>query len=464
MYILKNSFKNLLRNKQRNALLSFITLIIITAVVVAVIIQNSAIGVIKNFEESHGAEVMISIDFEKMLAANGEAAKAPEPIATSLYLEAANSDLLLSANYQGRVEANFKTLTPVGKDDEDDASKSFFSTGTLTESTLLVLGYTDANDLIDFKNGSRVIIEGEPFKEVGEVIISQELAKLNNLTVGDTFIVNSAIDKDQQSTFTVTGIYQDLTAEYPSGLKVPAMNNRNQIITNVETIIEMGPSVNINAKYILKSPELISEFETYLRSIGLSEDYIVTTDKGLYDEQVGPMLGLANFTTVFLITVLVLGGVIIILISILSIRERKYEIGVLRAIGMNKFKVATGFLCESLITIAVCLVIGLTLGTMISEPIANNLLKTQAETSNQNNNLQQSNGSSTSVVNITGPSDNGVAKNSNDANVTELDVSLSKTALLSIIGISFTIAIISSGVAIIYILRYEPIKILTNRN
>ncbi len=36
--------------------------------------------------------------------------------------------------------------------------------------------------------------------------------------------------------------------------------------------------------------------------------------------------------------VLVFGGSVLILISILGIRERKYEIGVLRAMGMKKEK------------------------------------------------------------------------------------------------------------------------------
>ncbi|MFU2108463.1 FtsX-like permease family protein [Paenibacillus larvae] len=40
----------------------------------------------------------------------------------------------------------------------------------------------------------------------------------------------------------------------------------------------------------------------------------------------------------YIVIVLVLGAVILILLSSIAIRERKYEIGVLRAIGMKKGK------------------------------------------------------------------------------------------------------------------------------
>ncbi|MCG4735229.1 FtsX-like permease family protein, partial [Casaltella massiliensis] len=58
--------------------------------------------------------------------------------------------------------------------------------------------------------------------------------------------------------------------------------------------------------------------------------------------------------------VLGFGGSILVLISILAIRERKYEIGVLRAMGMKKGKVALGLIFETLSMIFISLSIGLT--------------------------------------------------------------------------------------------------------
>ena len=58
-----------------------------------------------------------------------------------------------------------------------------------------------------------------------------------------------------------------------------------------------------------------------------------------------------------------------------SIRERKYEIGVLTAIGMKKWKVSIQFLIEALIVTFLALFIGASGGAVSSVSITNALLK-----------------------------------------------------------------------------------------
>ena len=60
-----------------------------------------------------------------------------------------------------------------------------------------------------------------------------------------------------------------------------------------------------------------------------------------------PLKNLSTFATYFLIVVLIIGAVILIVLNIFNIRERKYEVGVMTAIGMKKGKVAAkgGILC-----------------------------------------------------------------------------------------------------------------------
>lgn len=54
-----------------------------------------------------------------------------------------------------------------------------------------------------------------------------------------------------------------------------------------------------------------------------------------YNQIVGPVEGLSSVSSTFLIIVLIFGGISIAVISSIAIRERKYEIGVLRAMGMK---------------------------------------------------------------------------------------------------------------------------------
>lgn len=45
----------------------------------------------------------------------------------------------------------------------------------------------------------------------------------------------------------------------------------------------------------------------------------------------------------FLIVILAIGAIVLIVLNIFNIRERKYEVGVLTAIGMKKSRVAISF-------------------------------------------------------------------------------------------------------------------------
>lgn len=94
-----------------------------------------------------------------------------------------------------------------------------------------------------------------------------------------------------------------------------------------------------------------------------------------YNQIVGPVEGLSSVSSTFLIIVLIFGGISIAVISSIAIRERKYEIGVLRAMGMKKSTVSFSLWLEVFLITAVCVVIGIFGGTMIAQPIADILLQ-----------------------------------------------------------------------------------------
>ncbi|MFQ8599453.1 MAG: FtsX-like permease family protein [Oscillospiraceae bacterium] len=94
-----------------------------------------------------------------------------------------------------------------------------------------------------------------------------------------------------------------------------------------------------------------------------------------------PVEKLSKISGVFLAVTLSLGAAVLILVSILSMRERKYEVGVLRAMGMKRSKVILGMLTETLAITAACLLIGLGTATAAAPPVADILMRqtTQSE-------------------------------------------------------------------------------------
>jgi len=191
---------------------------------------------------------------------------------------------------------------------------------------------------------------------------------------------------------------------------------------------ESRTSINgIEAIYFLKQPEMLENFEDELRSKGLPDNYFVISEEPSFENVARHLENLQELTLTFLIIVLVLGAFIMALLSVISIRERKYEIGVLRAMGMEKKKVAFGLWIEILTITSICFVFGMGVGTMLSQPVSDMILAGQTDSINVN-------------------------------------VSVSVLNAMQILGIAVLLATIACIISISWITKCEPIKILMERN
>lgn len=98
-----------------------------------------------------------------------------------------------------------------------------------------------------------------------------------------------------------------------------------------------------------------------------------------YESSLLPLENLSEMALYFLIVVFAIGGVVLVVLNIFNVRERKYEVGVLTAIGMKKFKVSLQFIFETLVVTFVFVVIGGCIGAVSSVPVTNSLLESQIE-------------------------------------------------------------------------------------
>lgn len=191
---------------------------------------------------------------------------------------------------------------------------------------------------------------------------------------------------------------------------------------------ESRTSINgIEAIYYLNHPDMLERFEAELRSKGLPDNYSVVSEATSFENIAGHLENLQSLTLTFLIIVLVLGAFIMVLLSVISIRERKYEIGVLRAMGMKKKKVALGLWVEIFTITCICFALGMGVGTMLSQPVSDMILAGQS-------------------------------------NSTNVNVSVSILTAMQILGVSLLLASIAGIISVSRITKCEPIKILMERN
>lgn len=473
MYIIKNAVKNIGRNKGRNILMAVIIFAIILTTAVSTIINTTTKEIIRDYKTRFGSEVTIEFDYERSDINYAELENVE--LKNEQLISFGESEYLKSAEYYTSMLLSFDKLRAL-----DDDKKGIEMGGVIgidgdasvmtQHKYIKVLGQCIAsnspNISEDFQKGIRKITDGKMYSAKDECLVSEQFAKLNNLSVGDSITVKTYYeDKPLNHTLKISGIYADHSMEKGN---IPEMyeftpsaqfNRNNEILVSFDTAMSMEMSKEeyyayVQATYFLKDPSMLEAYQKELTQKGLPDCYKVSTDEAGYNRIVGPVEGLSKITNTFLIVVLVLGSAVLVLLSTLAIRERKYEIGVLRAMGMKKSKVALGLLSEMLVITSACLIIGLGVGTAISQPVADSMLKSQIEQAeNQNNDM----GAIGTPVLI--GDDRGDQKP-----LSELQVHLNSSAILQIFFISLALAGISSLVGILYITKYEPMKILSERN
>lgn len=464
MYIIQNALKNLVRNKGRNILLGIIIFSMIATTVVSLAINRAASAVISEYKQQFGSEVSFQMNPEK-------AAKATDyrSIGNEELLKLGNSDTLQKTQWTAIICGKPQGLKALDEDTQGDGSLTpsapIGGEGASSSGEITVIVYaSDRSDISDdFKKGIREITDGRVYQEPGECIISRPFAELNKLSVGDKFTVNE--DLGVPCELTVSGIFRDdsMTGDNTPAvynfIKMPITNRYNEILTGFNTYTDTAwrnsksENTDLTPVYYLKSPDLLEKFNEEAHAVGIPEYYEAKTDSASYNRIVGPVEGLAGVSKTFLIIVLILGCALLVLVSVLAMRERKYEIGVLRAMGMKKAKVAVGLVTEMLALTLLCLVLGFGIGSAVSQPVADGMLRDQIKIAEENEKKAME-----SYGGIVADSESKVQP------LAEVDVSLDAAAGAEIALIAVAISLIASAAGVAAVTKYEPMKILSERN
>ena len=339
-------------------------------------------------------------------------------------------------------------------------------------------------------------------------VISEELAMYNALAVGDTIIITNPSMETETYTLTITGIYTNTeNNNFTMSMFGASQDPANRIYMSaaalqvvLDTSAEASTTVTddygresetkvtgtLEATYAFSDPEAYYAFEEEVRALGLSEDYTVSSsDISAYENSLAPLNTLSTMAGWFLIVILIIGGIILVVLNIFNVRERKYEVGVLTAMGMKKWKVATQFICEILVVTMIAVIIGAAIGAVSSVPVTNALLEGQVESQTaQQNQMEENFGRPGNLGGMPSgmpsgmpggipsdiPGDMG-GKNPFDqmfnsaANyITEVDSAMNLTVVFQMLGVGLLLTLVASAASVLFIMRYDPLKILANRD
>ena len=484
MYILKNAITSITRNKGRNILIGLVILVIACATSITLAINNTSTNLINTYKSKYQTEATLGINRENMMKdfnpENKEEAKenmqekfsSISSISVDSIKKYADSDYVKSYYYTMKVGVNANNLEKASMTSNSDNEKQAKNRperkdfSNQTEGDFELLGYSSLNAMNDFIEGNYKITSGEVFTdfESDSCLINKELATLNNISIGDKITIVNPQDEDKTYELTVTGIYEESSSD--SGMNMFA-NSVNTIITNTNFIQKVSAededlSVETSPTFTLTSSKVVNKFESELREKGLDDNLSVETNLDQVENSTKTISNVKTFSITFLIITLVIGTIVLFVINMINIRERKYEIGVLRTIGMKKTKVAQQFLYELLIVAFTSLILGAGVGATLSVPVSNHLLQSEISSSKQE------------TENIANNFGHGPEKKQDRQNkfqgVTNVETFKSIDAvvdfkvLIELLGIGLVITLISCTSSIISIQRFSPLTILKERS
>jgi putative ABC transport system permease protein len=238
------------------------------------------------------------------------------------------------------------------------------------EAYFSVLRYSAISKSVHFTSGTRVMTEGRFAISDFECNISEELAALNGLSIGSAIeMINR--DKNEMHPYTVVGIYADNNHDSTKELElVPDIIREDSVLfattgfQNISANFVLLPADTDSfyfthewgrheygydaAVYRLRNEKDIDSFRESISPI-LPEQFVIldSSDVAIYIRHVLDRT-ISGFTWILII----IGIVSILLCTLLFfhvLKNRMYDIGVLRAKGMTRVKTAFSLTYEIIV-------------------------------------------------------------------------------------------------------------------
>ncbi|PSA89586.1 macrolide ABC transporter permease [Bacillus atrophaeus] len=493
MNFIKRAFWSMKAKKGKTLLQLFVFTVICIFVLSGLTIQSAAQKSSELARQELGGNVTLQVDRQKQMEQqkdDGEKRSFEStPISVSDAKKLISLDHVKSYNFITSASANAGNFDAIESSSDSSSSSDNSNSNSdsknnqgggqggpqMTSADLSVEGIVSTSLVDEFSDGDSKITDGRSItkSDAGKkvAVINETLAEENNLSLGDSITVESAADEDTTVKLEVVGIYKTTSSGDDQAQNFSFLNPYNKIYTPYTATAALKGDDYKNmidsAVYYMDDAENIDAFVKAAKKTSIDFDtYTLETNDQLYQQMVGPIENVASFSKNVVYLVSVAGAVILGLIVMMSIRERKYEMGVLMAIGEKRWKLIGQFLTEVLIVAVIAIGIASVTGSLIANQLGNQLLSQQISSSTDTAQTASSSQGGGHMPGGGGGMDGGgmFGQNSSSADVIDsLNVAVSMNELLLLGGIGILIAVIATLLPSISVLRLHPKTILTKQ-
>jgi len=478
MNFFKRAFWSMKAKIGKTLLQLFVFTMICLLVLTGITIQSAAVKSSELAREQLGGSVTLKVDREKMMKEQQESGDRKRfestPVSVKSAEKLASLDHVKSYNFISSTSALADNFDPIESGDEDSSdSNSDEPAGPggneqggrqMMQADVSIEGVTSTAHVSEFSEGTSKITEGRALtkddvnKKVA--VIEETLAEENKLKVGDTIKVKTSSDEATTINLKIVGIYKTTSSGDNQAQNFAFLNPYNKIYTPYTAASALKGDDYKNAideaVYNMDDASNIDAFIASAKKTGIDLDtFTLDANDQLYQQMVGPIENVASFSKNVVYLVTIAGAVILSLIVMMSIRERKYEMGVLMAIGEKRWKLIGQFLTEILMIAVLAIGISALTGSLIAGQIGNQLLSQQIEQTS----------ASQSAGGMMGPGGGGFFGQSTAqvSAIDQLDIQLSFEDLMALSGIGLLITMFATLLPSISVLRLHPKTILTKQ-
>ncbi|WP_368251657.1 ABC transporter permease [Enterococcus sp. 2201sp1_2201st1_B8_2201SCRN_220225] len=505
MNFLKRGLQSLWAKKGRSLILIAVFSAILIFVLAGLTIKSAADSATETAKKSVGATVTLSTNREQMFkkddstsdsaATDTEGDSRPDPGSfqmTPVNLEDAKAIAALDGvkSYSFEVSTSATKgddIEPISSSDEEEETTSESTDtqaqgmggapggmmgaggGGMDQGDFQITGVLESAAYSSFSDGTATITSGEALSaddvDTNNVLIESALAEANDLAVGDTFTLVDANEANVE--VTIKGIYETSDTGTSMGMQFNFMNPANTIFSSytlANTISGESDSTTIDsAVYTLEDPNEMDDFVAEAEKLIDTDTFSLQTNDQMYQQMLTPLNNVSSFAKNIVILVAVAGVIILTLIVMMTIRERRFEIGVLLSLGESRGKVVLQFFTEIFVCMLLALGIASASGNVVGNVVGNQLLEqqtTQTASADQGTAEGQGQGGPGGGMSKGGPGQMLSDSFSQSAAVDDLNITVSpeEIAMLAAIGLGisfFSILLSSAG-----IMRLNPKKIL----
>lgn len=458
---------------------TFLQLVVFSVICIFVLsgltIQSAAKKSSELARQQLGGSVTLQADRQKQMAQqqkDGEKRTFEStPISVSDAKKLTSLQHVKNYNFLTTASANAETFDAIKSSGESASSGAGRFQGggrQMISADISIEGVLSTALLDDFTGGSSKITDGRAITKTDAdakvAVINETLADQNKLKVGGSITVSSAADDSVKTKLKIVGIYKTTSSGDDQAQHFSFLNPDNKIYTPYTAAAALKGSDNKNkissAVYYMDDAKYIDSFVAAAKKTSIDDKtYALTTNDQVYQQMAGPIENVASFSKNVVYLVSIAGAVILGLIVMMSIRERKYEMGVLMAIGEKRWKLIGQFLTEILVVAVIAIGIASVTGSLVANQLGNQLLSQQV--SSADDSQQQTSGWGGGEM----PRGGGLfGQHSSGADViSTMQVNVSPNDLLILGGIGVAIAVIATLLPSVSVMRLHPKTILTKQ-